>query len=221
MPLGEIMAQSDDNWWTVIIVVGLMGFAVYSCSKDKSESAPPIPETAISTSVTDTTETGLAAAADSISLPKPMPAPVPAPYYDVAENGVYYYVGVPSPEARQKGSVSGNTIGFQYLGRNDLGEHILQRVVNGVPAWKSACANPCNLIKHDNGDRQVYNPDSIIGGAYRDAIMGFMKPKKVYPPRTQKQEPAQVETSEKLSNPIDEMKPAQTDIEPSTEQTSE
>jgi hypothetical protein len=215
-----MMAQSDDNWWSVMIVVGLMGFAVYSCNKDKTESAPPIPETAMPVSLPDATSKGLAAAGISVSLPKPVPTPAPKPYYDVVENRVYYYAGVPSPEERQKGSASGSTVGFQYLGRNDLGEHVLQQVVNGVPAWKSSCANPCKLIKYDNGDRKVYNPDTILGAAYRDAIMGFFKPKKAYPQKPQqpvKQEPAQVETSENPPLPTNDMKPIQTEIESSTE----
>lgn len=42
----------------------------------------------------------------------------------------------------------------------------------GQIVYRSRCAEPCVIIKNDGGSRTAYNPASIIGSVFEDAING-------------------------------------------------
>jgi hypothetical protein len=105
------------------------------------------------------------------------PAPAPTPNFVEEEKGTYFYVSAVSEEDRIKGKATGDVSGFRYLGKNDEGQHTLVSVSDdGQVTAKSYCSDPCSIIKRSNGSRIAYNPGSIIGGAFQDAMNGLLKP---------------------------------------------
>ena len=46
---------------------------------------------------------------------------------------------------------------------------------NGSMGYVSTCSVPCKLIRDGDGRRTAYRPSSIIGGAFEDAMRGFLK----------------------------------------------
>ena len=103
-------------------------------------------------------------------------APVPTPNFVQEENGTYFYVTAVSEEDRKKGKAVGDVIGFRYLGKNNKAQHVLATVSDdGQVISKAYCSEPCALIKRSDGTRIVYDPSSIIGAAFQDAMNGLMK----------------------------------------------
>ena len=102
--------------------------------------------------------------------------PRPAPRLVEDESSTYYYVTAVSEEDEKKGKAVGNVIGFRYLGKNDKGQHTLRQITkDGKPLSKSFCSEPCRIIKYEDGERVAYDPSSIIGAAFQDAINGHLK----------------------------------------------
>lgn len=42
-------------------------------------------------------------------------------------------------------------------------------------AGKRTCADPCVIIKNEDGSRVAYAPDSVIGSVFEDAINGYLE----------------------------------------------
>lgn len=106
----------------------------------------------------------------------------PAKNYTEEENGTYFYIAAVSDEDRKKGVAAGEVIGYRYLGLNDKQQHTLQLVSDSSDAtMKAYCSDPCAIIKFENGDRISFNPSSIIGAAFQDAINGHLLPFKEQP----------------------------------------
>ena len=101
-------------------------------------------------------------------------APTP-PNYVEHRKGVYYYVAAVSENDQKDGHGAGKAIGFKYLGKNADGEYTLVAVSeNGAAIGKATCADPCKII-HDQGETFEYNPQSVIGSAFEDAINGRLE----------------------------------------------
>lgn len=103
----------------------------------------------------------------------------PAPNYAQEENGVYYYIAGLSEEDRKKGQAAGDVLGYKYYGKNAEGEHVIANVLSAkgkeTEILRSSCTDPCVIIKHPDGTRIAYNPESVIGAAFQDAIHGNLK----------------------------------------------
>lgn len=121
---------------------------------------------------------------------KPAPLPIVKPNYDFAEDGAYGYISAVSEEDRRKGIAVGDVSLFRYLGKSE-GLHRLQHVNDaGLVTGNYECASACVAIKAYRNDgsmqRVPYNPGSIIGAAFADAIAGRLKarprPKPKAPP---------------------------------------
>lgn len=104
------------------------------------------------------------------------PSPVTPPAnYDQEDKGTYYYITSVSEEDQKKGKVVGEAIGFRYFGRNEKGEHIVEAVSSdGTPIGRSFCSEPCRVIREPSG-RIGFNPASIIGAVFEDAINGHLR----------------------------------------------
>lgn len=132
---------------------------------------------------------------ENLSAPAAPIVPVekPLPNYAEMENGVYYYIVAVSDEDRKKGVAAGEVIGYRYLGLNDKQQHTLQSISrNGSLSMKAYCADPCAIIKYENGERISFSPSSVIGGAFQDAINGHLAPYKEQPKSVTKKYPQTV-----------------------------
>jgi hypothetical protein len=101
------------------------------------------------------------------------------PRYESREGNSYLYVAAVSEEERKRGKSAGDVVIFQYLGMRD-GVHRLASLDDaGARIALSECASPCKVIKRTmrSGavDRLGFNPESIIGSAFLDAINGHLK----------------------------------------------
>ena len=116
--------------------------------------------------------TAEATTAEAFSIPSAVPPPH---RYDQEDHGTYYYIGSVSEEDQKKGKVAGDALGFRYLGKNERGEHIIEAVAdNGTAIARSYCSEPCKVIREPSG-RVGFNPASIIGAAFEDAINGHLR----------------------------------------------
>ncbi|WP_197051924.1 hypothetical protein [Sphingomonas sp. 35-24ZXX] len=126
-------------------------------------------------------QNGQSTAIDSTAIAEasPISPPAPTPNFVEEEDGVYYYVGAVSEDERKQGKSTGDVIGFRYLGLNSDGHHRIANVgSDGAMLAYSSCAVPCKIIKYEHGGRTAFSPNSIIGGAYQDAMNGLLKQEK-------------------------------------------
>jgi hypothetical protein len=111
------------------------------------------------------------------AAPAPTPTPTPSPNYAEEDNGVYYYIAAVTPKQKEEGQATGQVIGFRYRGINDDGLHGLESMSDdGKQVMARAyCASPCKIIRYQDGSRTAFNPESIIGSAFEDALAGRLK----------------------------------------------
>jgi hypothetical protein len=97
------------------------------------------------------------------------------PNYSEREGDTYFYISAISEEDQKKGKAVGDVLGYQYLGIKD-GMHTLQLVGgDGTPLGTYECATECKIIKRrgrSGVERIPYEPGSVIGSAFADAIAG-------------------------------------------------
>lgn len=142
-----------------IVISAACAIMLVSCEKSETASPP------------------IVAATDSELPTAELPAPVPTHNFVEEERGTYYYVTAVSEEDQKKGKAVGDVLGYRYLGKNDKGQHVLASVAdNGRVIAKAYCSEPCTIIKYGDGERIAYNPNSIIGSAFQDAINGLLTP---------------------------------------------
>lgn len=141
-----------------LVIVAACAIMLTSCEQDKTASPP------------------FAVATDTELPTADLPAPVPPHNFVEEERGTYYYVTAVSEEDQKKGKVVGDVLGYRYLGKNNKGQHVLASVAdNGRVITKAYCSEPCTIIKYADGERIAYNPASILGSAFQDAINGLLK----------------------------------------------
>lgn len=99
------------------------------------------------------------------------------PNFDESEEGVYYYSVAVSETDKKDGKSAPDVVAFRYLGKNEKGEHIIGTIqmTTGQVIFKDYCKDPCKIIRGKDGKRIGYNPESIIGAAFQDAIAGHLK----------------------------------------------
>jgi hypothetical protein len=99
--------------------------------------------------------------------------------YDFQEGATYGYIADVSEEDQKQGKATGDVVMFTYHG-NEGGVYKLRMVdANGRGLGRYECIKPCVAIKayrSDGLERIAYNPDSVIGSAYQDALNDLLKP---------------------------------------------
>ena len=109
------------------------------------------------------------------SLPSEEASSAPTPNYAEHRKGVYYYIAAVSENDQKDGHSAGKALGFKYLGKNAEGDYVLGVVDDsGKVLAKATCADPCRVI-HDFGQTYEYNPKSVIGSAFQDAMNGLLE----------------------------------------------
>lgn len=186
------MADNDDGClWLGVIGIAALGYWYF-----KEDEAPKIAAYPPPALVTAAANAAVEGAGKPVSPPLPK---APVHNYIVREGLVYYYQSALSEDERKAGRSTGDVIGYRYLGKQgDL--HKLQRVNGyGQEISSASCTSPCKLIRYSDGERIAYNPVSIIGSAFEDAMRGSLK---VYSPPQPKQEYWQQAPT--VEQPIDE-----------------
>lgn len=118
--------------------------------------------------------------------PKIVAPAVPPHNYALKEGLIYSYIATVSEEDKKDGKATGDVSIFKYLGKQD-GMHVIASLNDKEQiVYRSRCAEPCVIIKTDFGSRTAYNPSSIIGAVFEDAIAGRLdadsnisKPRKI------------------------------------------
>ena len=106
----------------------------------------------------------------------PAGEPRPAARYDLVEGDVYFYVGDSTAEKKAEGKILGSVSSFRYFGKNKDGLHEIASLSdNGKSLFNATCAEPCVIIKLDDGERLPFDPSSIIGAVFQDALDGHLK----------------------------------------------
>ena len=96
--------------------------------------------------------------------------------YVEREGGAYYYVTAVSEEDKKKGVGTGAVIGFRFSGISKDGIYYLEQLSdNGRNVSSYSCSKPCVIIKQQSGGRIAFNPDSVIGSAFVDALSGQLE----------------------------------------------
>jgi hypothetical protein len=100
--------------------------------------------------------------------------------YDFKEGRTYGYISAVSEEDQKKGKAAGDVSTFTYQGNEGSVYRLALVDPKGVQLARYECTKPCVAIKAywANGDVQriAYNPDSVIGSVYQDAMNGFLEP---------------------------------------------
>ena len=111
-------------------------------------------------------------AADENAAGEASPEP-PTPNYVEHRKGIYYYAEAVSENDQKNGKAAGDVHGFRYLGKNADGEMTLS--VANYPSVKFTCADPCKVIHGTTGQNVEFSPNSVIGGAFTDAMNGLLE----------------------------------------------
>lgn len=96
-------------------------------------------------------------------------------FYDLKEGDEYSYSSAPSENDMASGDQVGNVSTFKYLGESG-GVYTLAGLGNdGRIEFRLRCTNPCSIVKADNGEKLPFNPETVIGVAFRDAFGGKLE----------------------------------------------
>lgn len=139
-------------------IVAACATMLASCGKSENTSASTDSATDTEISASDT------------------PATTPTQNFVEEEEGTYYYVTAVSEDEQKTGKAVGDVLGFRYFGKNDKGQHVLASVAeSGRIIAKASCSEPCAIIKYGDSERVAYNPNSVIGSAFQDAMNGLLR----------------------------------------------
>lgn len=110
------------------------------------------------------------------ATPSVAPSPSASPHnYDLREGSNYAYIAAISEDQRKAGKAAGDVLMFRYLGKAN-GLHTVALLNDaGTVVDTSVCAEPCVIIKHQNGSRTAYNPNAVLGAVFEDAINGHLE----------------------------------------------
>ena len=165
--------KAASSFWSGVFVTIVFGSIVYSCSRDTTanepvSSASPFPSSSqaiLASPSANPTTSGLTT------------LPVPSHRYDAVEGSIYYYAAGVSDEERKQGKRAPDLLGFRYLGRNENGSDMVERIDKGVVISQSECARPCRVIHRSDGSTTGFDEGSIIGGVFADIAAGKLKKK--------------------------------------------
>ena len=142
----------------VIVTVALMSCAPHQTSKETKVSAT------VSSSV------------EPPPPPPPPPLPQPTHRYDAREGSDYSYAPDVTDQQKSEGVAAQKLLTIRYLGVVN-GEDKIQPV--DMPDVSYTCARPCQVIKLYNAgeliQRELYNPESVIGAMFQDAGSGQLE----------------------------------------------
>lgn len=106
------------------------------------------------------------------------PKPAYVPHFDDREGETYFYASAVSEEDKKKGKAVGSVVNFRYLGESG-GVHKIASVDDtGRALLQFECSTPCKIIKrtfHGQTERIPYDPQSVIGAAFEDALNGSLR----------------------------------------------
>lgn len=173
------MSGTEQGIGGYVIVALITGLVVYSCtSNDKGSTAPPPAPAYVTPSPFAPSPT---------QAPVPVLAEPPTPKttrrYDSAEGFTYYYSAAVTEDESKTGKVAPDMVAFWYLGRDFEGRDQIQRASADGSGRIANCARPCKVIHYSDGTVVGFDERSIIGAAFSDAQLGFLKKKP--PPRPQ------------------------------------
>src|SRR3546814_14239022 len=104
------------------------------------------------------------ASLDAESAPTDASPSVPDHNYDEKRGWTYYYVAAVSDEDRKKGRAAGSVVAYQYLGKNEEGQHVLASMnTNGTVSHRASCASPCRIIDMSYGGNLAYSGRQSVG----------------------------------------------------------
>ena len=108
---------------------------------------------------------------------RPTSSPATANYVE-RDGDRYLYVTAVSDEDKTKGNATGKVVMYQYLGIFQSKYRLRNVAENGQPLTTWECPTPCRIIKSVGipVQRVPFEPTSIIGAAFEDAIAGRLQP---------------------------------------------
>lgn len=175
LPVGVRAMADDDSFWTGVVVTAVIAGSLYYCTRDDEKASSDLTKNSPSSYA-------IAAAGDAAKPNESTEPPPPPSNYVAEENGVYFYETVVSDDDKKKGRATGDVIGFSYIGQNSAGRHVMRIFSEtGSEIGVAGCSNPCQLIRHEDGRRAAFNPNSVIGSAFLDVFRGHMKQAKTKP----------------------------------------
>lgn len=124
-----------------------------------------------------------------------VPAEVAEPdhNYDFREGDTYGYIAAVSEEDRKRGRAAGDVVLFIYRGKTEDGHRLEQVDASGRSLGYAECAVPCVAIRttrFGRVDRLAFNPSSVIGAAFEDALNGKLVEPTPTPPENDPPRPA-------------------------------
>ena len=165
--------QEWEGLVSFLVLAGL-GWWWWSNHNKPEHIVPPVAAPAVSPDNT------VAPTAPSFPASVQPPLP-PSHHYNFREGDVYGYVAAVSEDAQKRGQVAGDVVMFRYAGFSGGQFHLEQLNAQKEVIGSATCAKPCVAIKSDiegHVERIAYNPDSIIGAAFDDAMNGQLRPKR-------------------------------------------
>lgn len=146
----------------VPLISAILSLAACGSSKPEGDRAPAAP---------------IVTAQTSAPAPATRPAPTYSPHFDEREGDTYFYATAVSEDEEKQGKRIGDVVSFRYSGQQD-GRHTLISVDDvGRQLASYQCATPCKIIKRTLGgevERMPYDPRSVIGAAFEDALNGSL-----------------------------------------------
>lgn len=147
---------------TRIAVVAIIALWVAGCHKSATSPPPATPSQASDGSETSSSAPAVVAAA--------------AHNYQTRDGNLYCYQTAISQDALNAGQAASDVLCFRYLGEHDSVYRFSPEQTPGVIV---SCATPCETIKFTVAGeivkRVTFEPNSVIGGAFEDAMNGQLK----------------------------------------------
>jgi hypothetical protein len=171
------MSDKSTDEWSGLLFIALIAAGIWWWNSGSEPSAPaavasfPAPK--------DYSENASATVPLVSPQAAPSPPPLPTHKYDFEDKGVYGYVAAVSDEERAKGRATGELSLFAYRGSKQ-GVHRLTMYNDAMVRFGDyECETPCRVIRSLSGETVVrripYNPSSILGAAFADALAGRLR----------------------------------------------
>lgn len=155
-------------------MVGLSALALLAaCASAEPDDAANF----VNVDETLTTENIVANDITAVDASLPEPAQ-PSHRYAFREGDLYGYIAAISEEESKRGKAAGDVVMYRYKGFWESADHIEQVDATGRTVGINECNRPCVAIKstyYGRFERMAFNPSSIIGAAFQDAMNGKLE----------------------------------------------